>query len=141
MFRRIFPAVGLLFLASGLMFTAFGQQGTAAITGVVTDAEGAIIPGVQITLQNPQTGVLLKTKTESAGSYVFKLVPPGPGYTVRFEFPGFNPVVVSGLYLNVDDTRTQNAKLQPGANETVQVSAGSQTETINTSDAQVGENV
>lgn len=141
MSRRMFPAVSLLILSLVFALTASAQQGTAAITGVVTDAVGAIIPGVDVTLRNPQTGVVLKTKTESAGSYVFKLVPPGPGYTVKFEFHGFSAVEVSGLYLNVDDTRTQNAKLQAGTTETVEVSAGNQNETINTTDAQVGESV
>jgi hypothetical protein len=141
MSRRMFPLVGLLVLSLGFALTASAQQGTAAITGVVTDAAGAIIPGVDVTLRNSQTGVVLQTKTESAGSYVFKLVPPGPGYTIKFEFHGFSAVEVSGLYLNVDDTRTQNAKLQAGTTVTVEVSAGNQNETINTTDAQVGESV
>lgn len=141
MSRRMIPAVGLLILSLVFALTANGQQGTAAITGVVTDAVGAIIPGVDVTLRNSQTGVVLKTKTESAGSYVFKLVPPGPGYTIKFEFPGFSAVEISGLYLNVDDTRTQNAKLQAGTTETIEVSAGDQNQTINTTDAQVGESV
>jgi hypothetical protein len=68
-------------------------------------------------------------------------VPPGPGYELDFEDAGFSGVTVSDLYLNVDDTRTQDAKMQAGASETVQVSATNQSETINTTDAQVGNNV
>jgi hypothetical protein len=141
MFHRIFAAIVFIFLSVTFAFDTQAQQGTAAITGVVTDPSGAVIPGATVTLRNSHTGVVLKTKTASGGGYVFRLVPPGPGYEIVFEDAGFSSVKVSGLYLNVDDTRTQNAKMQAGANETVEVSASNQSETINTSDAQVGNNV
>jgi hypothetical protein len=141
MFRRLFPAIGFIVLVFALTFNAQAQQGTAAISGVVTDQTGAVIPGATVTLRNPHTGVVLKTTTASGGGYAFKLVPPGPGYELDFVDAGFSGVKVSDLYLNVDDTRSQDAKMQAGANETVQVSATNQDETINTTDAQVGNNV
>jgi hypothetical protein len=141
MFRRIFVVVSVSLLVLFFSLTAEAQQGTAAITGVVTDSSGAIIPGVNVTLRNPQTGVTLKAKTESAGAYTIKLVPPGPGYIIKFEAPGFSATEISGLYLNVDTTRTQDTKLQAGANYTIEVSAANQNETLNTTDAQIGTSV
>ena len=141
MFRRIFAAFSLIVLTLAIGQNLNAQQATAAITGVVTDEAGAVISGAVVTLTNPQTGILLKTKSASGGGYTFRLVPPGPGYQIKFERPGFSPIVVSGLYLNVDDTRTQDAKMKAGATETVEVSAADQTETINITDAQVGTNV
>jgi hypothetical protein len=140
MFRRILAAITFIALAT-VGFNVYAQQGTASITGVVTDETGSLIPGATVTLRNPHTGVLLKTKTSSGGGYSFQLVAPGPGYQIEFEDSGFSSIVVSDLYLNVDDTRTQNAKMKAGVNETIEVSATNQTETINTTDAQVGNNV
>ncbi len=140
MFRRIFASLGFIVLFA-LTINARAQQGTAAISGVVTDQTGAVIPGATVTLRNLQTGVVLKTTTASGGGYVFRLVPPGPGYEIEFDDAGFSAVKISNLYLNVDDTRTQDAKMQAGASESVQVSATSASETINTTDAQVGNNV
>jgi hypothetical protein len=141
MSRRIFTVIGIIVLTFALNFSAHAQQGTAAISGVVTDQTGAVIPGATVTLRNSHTGVVLKTTSASGGAYVFRLVPPGPGYELDFEDAGFSAVKISGLYLNVDDTRTQDAKMQAGTSETVQVSATNQSETINTTDAQVGNNV
>jgi hypothetical protein len=124
----------------GIVTTVEAQR-TAAITGVVTDSSKAVVPGVAVTLRNPQTGVVLNTTTGGNGAYTFNLVPAGPGYQIEFEAAGFSPVVVKDLYLNVDDTRTQNAMLKAGATVTVEVSARSEGETVNTTDAQVGNNV
>jgi hypothetical protein len=140
MFRRILAAITFVVLAVST-FNAEAQQGTASIAGVVTDQSGSLIPGATVTLRNPHTGVVLKTKTSSGGGYVFQLVSPGPGYQIEFENTGFSSMVISDLYLNVDDTRTQNATMKVGAHETIEVSATNETETINTTDAQVGNNV
>jgi hypothetical protein len=116
-------------------------QATASITGVVTDQSGAVIGGVNITLSNPQTGVTYKAVTNVAGSYMINEVKPGPGYKIEFTRDGFKAVAVSGLYINVDATRIQNAQMIVGATrETVEVTAESQTVTLDTTDATVGNN-
>ncbi len=116
-------------------------QDVASITGVVTDQTGAVIPNVDVTLQNPQTGVTHKAVTNASGSYTFNQIKPGPGYKIEFMHAGFKPVVVSGLYLNVDATRVQNAQLSlGGTREIVEVSAANQTVTLDTTDATVGNN-
>lgn len=133
---------GLLILASfSFLPTLLSAQDVAAITGVVTDQTGAVIPGVNVTLQNPATGASYKAVSSATGSYTINQVKPGPGYKIQFSHDGFSSVVVSGLYLNVDATRTQNASMSLGATQqTVQVSASSQDETLNTTDATVGNN-
>ena len=116
-------------------------QDVASITGVVTDQTGAVLPGVAVTLSNPQTDVVYKTVTGPTGSYTINQVKPGPGYKVEFEREGFSDVVFFGVYMNVDSTRTQNAKLALGkASETVEVSAATENVTLNTTDATVGNN-
>jgi hypothetical protein len=117
-------------------------QDFASITGVVTDPTGAVIPGVDVTLQNPQTGVAYRGVTNAEGSYTLNQIKPGPGYKIEFTKDSFKSSVVSGLYLNVDSTRVQNAQLNlGGASETVEVSAANQNVTLDTTDATVGNNV
>ena len=121
--------------------TLTAAQHVASITGVVTDPTGAVISGVEVTLRNPQTGVSFETAANAEGSYTFAQVEPGPGYTIEFKHDGFKSAVFSGLYLNVDATRVQNAQLAPGgASETVEVFASNQTVTLDTTDAVVGNN-
>jgi Carboxypeptidase regulatory-like domain len=133
---------GIVVLALVLSISAVLQaQDVASITGVVTDQTGAVIQGVDVTLQNPQTGVTYKAVTNSSGSYTLTQVKPGPGYKIEFAHASFKAIVVSGLYLNVDATRVQNAQLSlGGARETVEVSAVNQTVTLDTTDATVGNN-
>jgi hypothetical protein len=116
-------------------------QNVASVTGVVTDQTGAVIADVSVTLENPQTGAVYKAVSNAIGSYTFTQIKPGPGYQLRFTHEGFAPVLISGLYMNVDAVRTQNAEMKAGAAETVvEVSAASENVTLNTSDATVGNN-
>ncbi len=132
------------FVPMALAFFAFAQlnaQDVASITGVVKDATGAVVPGVNVTLSNPQTSVSYTAVTDAVGSYMMMNVQPGPGYTIKFARKGFEPATITGLYLNINATRTQNATLTVGAaSQTVQVSASSQTVTLDTTDATVGNN-
>ncbi len=143
-FRHIVTRILLASLALALflgMPTFLAAQDVASLTGVVTDQTGAVVPGVDVTLQNPQTGVAYKAVTNASGSYTLTQVKPGPGYKIEFARAGFKPVVVSGLYLNVDATRVQNAQLSlGGASETVEVSAANQSVTLDLTDATVGNN-
>ncbi len=116
-------------------------QDQASITGTVTDPTGAEIPAAAVTLENPSTSVSYKTTTNGQGSYTFTNVQAGPGYKLTIEAPGFKTTTLTGIYLNVSATRTQNVKLTVGATaQTVEVSASAQTVTLNTTDATVGNN-
>jgi hypothetical protein len=118
------------------------QDVSASITGVVTDQTGAVISSVSVVLQNSQTGDTYKGVTNASGSYSINQVKPGPGYKIEFAHEGFKSVAISGLYLNVDSTRTQNAQMIPGGTrEIVEVSASNQDVTLDTTDATIGNNV
>lgn len=116
-------------------------QDTSSVNGVVQDATGAIVPGVSVVLSNPSTGTRFTTQTNSLGVYRFPNVPPHEGYVLSFTMSGFASYQVKNVTLSVGTPRTQNATLQAGRNEQIEVSAASQAVTINTEDAQVGNNV
>ena len=139
--RRFFGVALLLVLLAGLAGTQLRAQDVAAVTGVVTDTNGALIVGADVALVSVPTGASYHTKTNSDGSYSFVKIPPGAGYKVTIAKNGFQPIEVSDIYLTVANTRTQNAKLHAGdVSTTVQVSAANDEVTINTTDASIGNN-
>jgi hypothetical protein len=141
---RLMPkiAIRLLALVAFLSCTlGLTAQDAASLVGTVTDASGAVIPGATVELLNPATGRVYKTVTGENGGYSFADVAPGPGYKETVSRDGFRTTVLTGVYLNVASTRTQNIKLAVGTvSETVAVSAASQDVTLDTTDATVGNN-
>ncbi len=130
-------------LLSVLLFCSvrLNAQNSASITGLVTDATGAVIPGVSVVLENPSTSVTFKAVTNSEGSYMIQNVPPGPGYKVTFDSTNFKPVTITGLYMNVGATRTQSARMMVGGeSQSIEVSAANQNITLDTTDATIGNN-
>lgn len=116
-------------------------QNFASLTGLVTDTSGAVVPDVNATLVNTSTGATYQATTNSLGIYNIVDVPPGPGYKLTFERDGFQPLLITGMYLNVSSTRTQNATMSVGSiSQTIEVSASDQDVTLNTTDATVGNN-
>lgn len=131
----------MLFALVFSISTILKAQDVATITGVIRDQTGAVIPDAKVLLENSQTGATYQTVSNAAGSYTLSQVKPGPGYKIQFSHDGFNAVVISGLYMNVDATRIQDARLGIGASlQTVVVSAANQDVTLDTTDATVGNN-
>ena len=56
-------------LVLGLPLAAVAQTETGRITGTVTDATGAFVPGATITLKGVATGVTRDTVSDAAGRY------------------------------------------------------------------------
>jgi len=104
--------------------TALGQQ-TGTLTGVVRDAQAAVLPGVTVTVSGESLlGGTRNTVTGAAGSYQFTL-PPGT-YTVTFELGGFTPLNREGIIVQVARTARVDVELGVGTlQETVTVSGQS----------------
>jgi hypothetical protein len=111
------------------------------MTGQVTDSSGALLPNTVVTLVNHNTGTKYKQTTDAHGSYSFTNVTPGSGYTVTFTHDAFSTVQVTDLTLSVSVTRTQDAKMNAGTEQQIQVSASNQAVTIDTTDATIGGNI
>lgn len=115
-------------------------QDSSSVTGLVQDNSGAALPDALVTIANPNTGLTLKTKTNRSGEYRLSNVPAGPGYRITVTHPGFSTFVLNSVYLNVGATRSQDVKLTPGENTSIEVNASSQDVTIDTDDASIGNN-
>ncbi len=79
------------------------QNLSGSITGVVHDATGAIVPGVQIVLINQDQGIeARRTITNEAGIYLFSAL-PGATYTLTADLPGFKKYTQKDVKLFVND--------------------------------------
>src|SRR5258706_11139059 len=96
-FARWSAVLLVLFLL--LPAAAFAQ---AAITGIVKDASGAVLPGVTVEAASP---VLIEkvraVVTDDTGQYRIVDLRPGD-YTVTFSLPGFSTVKREGIELSGD---------------------------------------
>ena len=141
-FARFYVAV-LFTLLAGALFapSAIHAQDSSSMTGVVTDATGAILPDVTVTLTNKSTGVSYTQTTNKQGTYHFANVAPADGYTAVFSRQGFASEQIDHIALSVGLTRTQDAKLGAGATQVVEVSALNNNVTLDTTDASIGNNM
>ncbi|HEY1742624.1 MAG TPA: carboxypeptidase-like regulatory domain-containing protein [Granulicella sp.] len=131
-----FVFLAIVFSAPSLL----KAQDVSAMTGEVTDATGAAVPGTVVTLTNKTKGLKYSQTSSDSGGYRFTDIPPGPGYEAIFTHAGFASLAIKDIYLTVATTRTQNAKLLAGANEQIEVTASNSEVTINTTDASIGNN-
>jgi len=81
-------ALTISFLVSGL---AFGQA-VSQISGTVRDESGAVVPGVQVTATQTETGVKRAVVADDAGYYVLTNLPLGP-YRLEASKSGFRTYV------------------------------------------------
>src|SRR5579864_1111249 len=118
--RRLLAIIACTFLLISSP-SILHAQNQSSMTGVVTDASGALVPDTTVVLSNPHTAVSFTQTTDSKGSYRFTNIPPGQGYQANFSHQGFATTQLSNLDLEVGVTRTQDAKLQAGAAQTIEV--------------------
>jgi hypothetical protein len=106
---------------------AFGQINNATLTGTVTDATGAVLPGVSITATNNATGVTTEVLTNEAGAYTILSLLPGT-YTVSAELSGFQKQTYSNTELGNAVTVRLNFTLQvAGQAQSVEVTVAADT--------------
>src|SRR5687768_2977148 len=116
---------GLLagFLVCGLLCTQAWAQGTAQINGSVKDQSGAVLPGVEITATQTDTGVSRNTITDERGSFTLANLPIGP-YRLEAALPGFRTYAQTGIVLQVNSNPVIPVVLEVGqVAETVEVQA------------------
>ncbi len=114
-------AVAALLVAS----PAVAQQGTTELRGRTIDAQGAVLPGVTLTVTNQDTGMYRTTVSGTDGTFIASGLVPGT-YKVVAELQGFKKVERQDLRLEVGKTTSIDLTLQVGAfEETVSVTAAS----------------
>ena len=133
---------GLVCGLAFLMLLAFpailrGQAYFGAVSGLITDPSGAVIPGAKLTLTDVQKGYTFTATSNQAGEFLMPSIPPST-YTLTAEMNGFEKTIRTGIVVNVTGHVTANLNLKiAGATQTVEVS--SQDSTLQTQDATTGQ--
>jgi hypothetical protein len=115
---------------------ALAQTGTTSLHGTITDPNGASVPDATVTITSSEIGVTLTTKSDKDGVYQFQEVRPAT-YVLTVTAQGFATIKQNNLILLVATPATNNIVMQLATvATTVEVSAA--TQTVNTSDATIG---
>src|SRR5205085_2082733 len=118
---KAYPGLVLVLVLTACISLQAQTTGTGTVAGTVTDATGAVVPGVQITATQTATGASRSTTTDAQGYYVFTFLPIGE-YEIKASKAGFATIDRKSVILNADITVALNLTLKVGAaNETVTV--------------------
>src|SRR2546427_567645 len=109
--RKLLVVVGLLCFVPSLH--PFAQTSNATLGGTVSDASGALIPGVTVTATNTATGIVTSVLSNEAGAYQFASLQTGT-YKVSAELAGFRTQAYNGVALGVSQQVRSNFTLQVG---------------------------
>src|SRR5689334_3876962 len=114
--------LGTLVLSLLLVAQLGFAQVNAGLSGTVSDASNALIPGVEVTAKNVGTGISNTTVTNETGNFVFPSLQPGK-YTLSAALTGFQTATYNNVELGQGQQVRLNFTLQVGgAAQSVEVS-------------------
>ena len=134
MFRDLSDFAHLHSVSSGvclwvLFFSAFGHaqtSATGAVTGIIVDLSGAVVPSVSVQVSRESGGVTQSTSSNENGWFAIPLLLPGT-YKLQASRTDFKTLVISDLHIHVTETLRLELHLQLAARvEHSQVSSNSQ---------------
>src|SRR5262249_16453677 len=133
---RLASAAILSLLCAISVFAQASQTG--GITGVVSDASGALVSGATVDVINEGTGKSVRTATTAGdGGYSITLLTPRP-YPLAITAPTLTQAVITAVQVRVGESSRQDGTLEAGRiEETVNVEAGASL--INPSSAVTGQ--
>jgi len=95
---RVIALIALIIVARGSL-PAFAQgSASSSLSGVVVDADGAVVPGATVVIQSNATGVSLQLVTNQSGAFLAPALDAGV-YTVTVTLSGFKTAVVRDVRL------------------------------------------
>jgi hypothetical protein len=119
--RGLISGVVVLVFTAGPALAQVGS--TAQISGVVADESGGVLPGVDVTAIQTETGFRRSAVSDTNGSYTLSNLPIGP-YRIEATLSGFRTFQRTGVVLQVNANPVINVTLSLGnLAETVSVEA------------------
>nr|MDQ3818268.1 MG2 domain-containing protein [Acidobacteriota bacterium] len=107
--------------------TAVLTGASGAITGTITDPQGAVVPNATVTATNISSNVGYTATTDDYGHFTIGNLPAG-AYIVKFESPGFKVYVVDNVPVRSSNITRVDGSLEVGAvTESVTVTGGAET--------------
>src|SRR2546425_4186839 len=92
--------IGILLLIALSSVLMFAQGFSAAISGVVHDTTGAVVPGVSVIVKHVESGLMRTAATNETGGYSIQALPVGP-HEITTDIPGFKQQMRRGVNLVV----------------------------------------
>ena len=134
--RRLLILLSLLLVTTSI---SFAQSDRGTVTGTISDATKAVIPGASVVATNGDTGARFETISTETGNYSLGQVPAGV-YQLSVELPGFKKYVRSGINVLVAQTLRIDVSLEVGA-ATEEVTVSADAPLLRTESSDVSHNV
>jgi hypothetical protein len=115
--RGLVPIVVLFCALLVFLGSAFAQETTGGLQGVVKDPSGAVVPNAKVTVTAPDLVGSKEIITDAAGYYRFTNLPPG-SYTITVTAAGFS-TNKHEFVLEVGHLPTIDISLEVGSSSTV----------------------
>lgn len=100
---------------------------SASISGTVVDAQGAIIIGASVTLEDGANHEKKMAVTDAQGSFAFSAVDAGV-FAITIQSKGFTPVVRTGIFLHAGETYQLSASRMEVASASSVIEVSGQTQ-------------
>jgi hypothetical protein len=133
--RHFWYALASLFLSVGFCSLGWSQASFTSLRGTITDSSGAVVPGATVAIVNKATGLTTSQTAGGSGEYQFQQVVPGT-YVITANGTGFGSQSKQADLL-VNQPATINFKLTVETVATT-VDVSSEAQTLNTTDASIG---
>lgn len=119
-----FVAISIILLT--LTGFLIGQTNRGGISGTVTDTNGAVVPGVKVTITNVGTNQSTTVTTSGSGAFSVSALDPVV-YTVLAEAPNFKKALIQNVKVDTASVTTLNVSIEAGnVDESVTIQADAQ---------------
>src|SRR5438874_1882577 len=120
--RTVFVSTIVLFI-SLIACASVWAQATAQISGTARDQSGAVLPGVEVTATQTETGIARNAVTNETGFFLLPNLALG-SYRLEATLPGFRTYTQTGIVLQVNGSPVINPVLEVGqVSEQIEVQA------------------
>jgi hypothetical protein len=134
--NRLSRFVALVLLSTALVL---GQTGLATITGTISDATGAVLANVPVTVLNLENGSTFRGASSETGNFTVSQLPIGD-YDLTIAVPGFKTYSHTKFHLAAAQIMREDVSLEVGqTTESVTVTA--EASLLKTESTEVSQNV
>ncbi len=137
--RMILMSAAIVLLSVGAIF-AQAQASTADLRGLVTDPNGAVVPGATVTAKNAATGITRTVTANDEGTYQIFALPPGE-YEISVSAATFKKTVISPVKLTVGQSAELPIKLEVGTQDIVVNVSGDEVALVETTRTSVSNTI
>ena len=138
--KAVWSLSAIFCLLTLLPATVAAQGATSgSLTGVITDAQGGVLPAAGVLAKHTPTGTTYETTADVQGRYNLLNIRVGP-YDITFTMGGFKPETQQGIEVRLGEQKAVDVRLQlETVAETIEVIA--MTSIIDSSRAGTADNV